>query len=484
MTVGIGIAIGRLRKSKIFCIDPERINFAGSVDVVCWDKTGTLTLSGLSWVGIEPASDGVFIGFRESSSPPPPTASNVQEGALPEDARQIAKLGYLRKCLATCHGVNYIGGEISGHMVDMEMFKSTGWSFAVASEGNSAEDNANLSTIMLGQHKLDVVVKLVDSSSSIPNLAPAALYVVKRFEFDAAIQRNTVVCIEPNSIKSDNSGDILVFSKGSPEAIKNVCKPKSVPAKFHAIYQHYAAKGFYVLACAYKILNPDTSGSDFSQQSISTIRREKMEKDLTFLGFFILQNPIKQESFPTLNALSNADIRSVIITGDNSLTAIHVARELKLCQTVLMVEMSKNGSNELVFWQVPNDAHHPLAATTNDLGNKNGGSSNRLDVAAAGNSAGVSKPRASTLAAGIFSSMSTDDNTEMFPIEELPPYLLASKNQTDIAISGVALERLQDMYGQGFADWIICRSRIFSRAKPNHKTWIVERLQAEKFVVA
>jgi cation-transporting ATPase 13A3/4/5 len=34
LTVGIGIAMKRLERKGIFCIDPERINFA-NIDVMC-----------------------------------------------------------------------------------------------------------------------------------------------------------------------------------------------------------------------------------------------------------------------------------------------------------------------------------------------------------------------------------------------------------------------------------------------------------------
>ncbi|KAA6386769.1 MAG: putative Cation-transporting ATPase 13A2 [Streblomastix strix] len=42
-----GYSIRRLKMKNIFCIAPQRINFAGKVKVVCFDKTGTLTEDGL-----------------------------------------------------------------------------------------------------------------------------------------------------------------------------------------------------------------------------------------------------------------------------------------------------------------------------------------------------------------------------------------------------------------------------------------------------
>lgn len=52
MTIGSFYAQGRLRKSSIFCISPQRINVCGKIKLVCFDKTGTLTEDGLDMFGV------------------------------------------------------------------------------------------------------------------------------------------------------------------------------------------------------------------------------------------------------------------------------------------------------------------------------------------------------------------------------------------------------------------------------------------------
>ena len=51
LTIGTSFALSRLRKKEIFCISPNRVNVAGTVDVMCFDKTGTLTEEGLDVLG-------------------------------------------------------------------------------------------------------------------------------------------------------------------------------------------------------------------------------------------------------------------------------------------------------------------------------------------------------------------------------------------------------------------------------------------------
>jgi cation-transporting P-type ATPase 13A2 len=51
MTVGTAFSIYRLKKLKIFCISPPRVNVTGRVSIMVLDKTGTLTEDGLQVLG-------------------------------------------------------------------------------------------------------------------------------------------------------------------------------------------------------------------------------------------------------------------------------------------------------------------------------------------------------------------------------------------------------------------------------------------------
>ena len=55
-----------------------------------------------------------------------------------------------------------------------------------------------------------------------------------------------------------------------------------------------------------------------------------MESDLRFLGLILMQNTLKPVTTSVIRELSTADIRVVMITGDNLLTAVNVAMECQL----------------------------------------------------------------------------------------------------------------------------------------------------------
>lgn len=45
------------------------------------------------------------------------------------------------------------------------------------------------------------------------------------------------------------------------------------------------------------------------------MQREVIEKDLDFLGLIVLENRLKPETFPSIQALNDASIRVVMVTG-------------------------------------------------------------------------------------------------------------------------------------------------------------------------
>lgn len=105
MGAGVAFAIRRLKRQKIFCISPPRVNLAGNITTFVFDKTGTLTEEGLSVHGFRASEKSAFSDFTESVS------------------------GYSRfiEALACCTSITFVKDKLIGDPLDVEMFKSTGW---------------------------------------------------------------------------------------------------------------------------------------------------------------------------------------------------------------------------------------------------------------------------------------------------------------------------------------------------------------------
>ena len=71
----------------------------------------------------------------------------------------------------------------------------------------------------------------------------------------------------------------------------------------------YTQQGFRVIAVAWRPLRKMT------YVNVQRAEREQLECDLEFLGLLIMENRLKPESKPTIRHLTDAAIRTVMVTG-------------------------------------------------------------------------------------------------------------------------------------------------------------------------
>ena len=129
----------------------------------------------------------------------------------------------------------------------------------------------------------------------------------------------SVVC------KNEFDSKFRVFVKGSPEMISTLCKPSTMPDNFKDVLEKYTKEGYRVIALSQKLMP-----ANFKYRQSQTLKREEAECDLDFLGLLIMENKLKPESNGVLENLKDCDVRAVMATGDNVLTAISVARQCKM----------------------------------------------------------------------------------------------------------------------------------------------------------
>lgn len=86
-----------------------------------------------------------------------------------------------------------------------------------------------------------------------------------------------------------------------------------------------------------------------------SLQREKVENNMIFLGFLIVTNKLKPDSKNTITTLDRADLRMMMATGDNILTAVSVSKDcniVKKDQEVFSLQLEKNENNEEYFiWE-------------------------------------------------------------------------------------------------------------------------------------
>jgi cation-transporting ATPase 13A3/4/5 len=66
---------------------------------------------------------------------------------------------------------------------------------------------------------------------------------------------------------------------------------------------------------------------DYNYRKVMNASRDKVECNLKFLGLLIMENKIKSQTTGVIEILKDCNVRTVMATGDNVLTAISVARQ-------------------------------------------------------------------------------------------------------------------------------------------------------------
>ncbi|GFR50065.1 hypothetical protein Agub_g12207, partial [Astrephomene gubernaculifera] len=239
LTIATVFSIGRLRRRGIYVTSPDRITLAGQLDVICFDKTGTLTEQGLDLQGIVPVSCGRLLSLVSAPSLLPPL---------------------LVQLLAACHGLARMGDSLVGDPLDQKLFLATHWDLidertshddeggggarphsdlpgseaaAAAGGGGGADVDGGVDGCGGAPSAAEVQAEATGTGGHVhtfvrPPGAAQAYAIIKRFEFSAALQRNLVVVRAPDS-------SLAVFAKGSPEAIRGLVDPASVPPDYDSL---------------------------------------------------------------------------------------------------------------------------------------------------------------------------------------------------------------------------------------------------------
>ncbi|GBG89136.1 hypothetical protein CBR_g48843 [Chara braunii] len=290
LSIAVNTSLIALARKGIYCTEPFRIPFGGKVDVCCFDKTGTLTTDDMEFRGVVEVETKELI---------------TESKKLPEMAASA---------LAACHSLVFVDNKLVGDPLEKAAIKGAQWCY-------TSDERA----FPKGQPRKSVQI-------------------LHRFHFASHLKRmSVIVSVDPGSASSQG---FLVLVKGAPETIQS--RLVTLPAGYVEAYKQFTRQGSRVLALAYKHL------PDMPIGELRSIERDDAESGLHFSGFAVFACPLRRDSASTLLELKDSSHELVMITGDQALTAVHVASQVHIVsRPVLVLTLGDDGS---FSWISPDEA--------------------------------------------------------------------------------------------------------------------------------
>ncbi|XP_071945615.1 polyamine-transporting ATPase 13A3-like isoform X2 [Antedon mediterranea] len=434
LTIGMVYAQRRLRALGIFCISPQRINVSGMLDVVCFDKTGTLTEDHLELFGVSPVKTEILMNYFRNHGDVNLNIDNTSFMMI-EDATRLP-FGPFVVAMATSHSLTRIDGKLHGDPLDLQMFQAVQWHLEDASEDDDTGFSIPVHTIVRPPaHQLNGSVTPWEKDGI------KEIGIVRQFPFASDLQRMSVIT------QKAGSPDMEVYVKGAPEMIASLSDPNTVPEDFYSVLREHTYHGLRVLALAWRPL-----GERLPWEKLQNLQRDKVECQLRFLGLLIMQNTLKPETTPVIHELNDANIRTIMVTGDNKLTALSVAKKCGMINRndkILEIEAkppSKPGEKATIAYYPVHDTSKPSPAH----------------------------------------SASVETNSRIESNENIAITICETDSSTDdgchFIVDGKSFAAIHEHFPE-LLPRVALKGCVFARMSPDQKTQLVEALQKLDYIV-
>jgi len=302
VTIGLSLGAGRMVARHALIRRLPAVETLGSVNVICSDKTGTLTKNEMTatYLALPEHDDVVISGIGYT-----PQGDFEEEDGDPIDAETDASLGRFLKAMAL---------STNAHL---EQTNDEGMMNVV---GDTTEGALIVAAQKVGWTRAQL-------EQDMPRTAELPFSSERK-------AMTTIHKVEGEKAKElfDTTGYISL-TKGAPDRLIEWATGEHVPdgrvdlteERRQRWFEHtetMASKGLRVLGVAYRPLEEDP-GKELD---------EEIERDLILIGLVGILDPARPEAKEAVSTARSAGIRSIMITGDHALTAEAIARDLGILQ--------------------------------------------------------------------------------------------------------------------------------------------------------
>ncbi len=272
ITLALAVGVRALARRGAVVKRLSAVETLGSTDVICTDKTGTLTENRMRVEAVW--ADG----------------TTFRPGELAAASAEQEILHQLATAIAGCNNARLgDGDEHSGDPTEVALLETAA-----------------------------IIGVDVDEQRRLANR-------VSQFRFDSV--RKTMLTID----RSD--GALTIHAKGAPEKLVEHCtaiatasgdRPLATTGRDEllATATHFASEGLRVLAVARR----------GAVNEAQTATREAAERELTFLGYVAMDDPPRAAVIDAVTQCHTAGIRVIMVTGDHPATAAAIAKRVGIAR--------------------------------------------------------------------------------------------------------------------------------------------------------
>lgn len=302
VTVSLALGVQRMLKRNALVRRLPAVETLGCTDIICSDKTGTLTENKMTVKKIYCNNELIEVYGTGYDS----------QGKFTKNGRTIypdreKTLHLMLKAAVSCNNSCIFPFKPTGKVLRLKDYKNR--------EITEAEGDPTEIALLICAYKAGIFKEDVDRE-----------YIrMDEIAFDSGRKRMSVVV--------RRNGEYYVFLKGAIDNTIDLCSHiqlSSGPINMTPIIKDnilsvnnkMAREALRVLSIAYKKLPGPPSRVDI----------DTMEKDLTFLGLLGMIDPPRKEAVKAIEVCKIAGIKPVMITGDHKETAVAIAKQLKLIE--------------------------------------------------------------------------------------------------------------------------------------------------------
>jgi P-type Ca2+ transporter type 2C len=294
VTIALALGVQRLAKKKAIVRQLSSVETLGSATVICSDKTGTLTKNEMTVVqGGIPQGDGLFLFEIEGVGYAPQGTIKIQNPTQLKNSQLLFSIAQVCNDAKLSFVESESKWKIFGDPTEGALLAASEKYFQAFEEGK--EERISRDSIL------------------------------RKFPFDSTRKRMSVL------LKTEKGIDI--FTKGAPESILDQCSSvliegnvipltEELKKTFLQTAEKLSEKALRILGFAFR------SFPILPEEEIKSLQVKEAETDLVFVGFLGMIDPAREEVPEAVLLCKKAGIRTIIITGDNALTAKAIAEKI------------------------------------------------------------------------------------------------------------------------------------------------------------